>query len=44
MEEDKSFSWLVIITFLAWVAAIMFATMELLELRANDLFVVTTLF
>ena len=41
-DNDKTASWLVIITFLALALAIMFAVFELTELRDN--FTATTLF
>ena len=38
MENDKTAGWLVIITFIAFALAIMFAIFELNELTANNLF------
>ncbi len=38
MENDKTAGWLVILTFLAFAVAIMFAIFELQELQANNLF------
>jgi ABC-type phosphate/phosphonate transport system permease subunit len=38
MENDKTASWLVIITFLAISLAITFAFLELKELQSNNLF------
>jgi hypothetical protein len=38
MENDKTAGWLVILTFLAFSLAIMFAMFELNELQANNLF------
>jgi hypothetical protein len=38
MENDKTAGWLVIITFLAFAVAIMFAIFELQELQADNLF------
>ena len=38
MENDKTAGWLVILTFLAFAVAIMFAMFELQELQANNLF------
>jgi hypothetical protein len=44
MENDKTAGWLVILTFLAFSVAIMFAMFELNELTANNLFTATKLF
>ena len=44
MDDDKTTSWLVIITFLAFAAAILFAVFELTELKNQDLFTSTALF
>jgi hypothetical protein len=44
MENDKTAGWLVIITFLAFAVAIMFAIFELQELTADNLFNDTKLF
>ena len=38
MENDKTAGWLVILTFLAFSLAIMFASFELNELQLNNLF------
>jgi hypothetical protein len=44
MENDKTAGWLVIITFLAFAVAIMFAVFELQELQADNLFTNAELF
>ena len=44
MDDDKTASWLVIITFLALATAIMFAFFELSELKDQNLFTSTALF
>ena len=44
MENDKTAGWLVIITFLGFAVAIMFAIFELQELTADNLFNDTKLF
>jgi hypothetical protein len=44
MENDKTAGWLVIITFLAFAVAIMFAIFELNEITDPNLFTATKLF
>jgi|GEM_PF-7025690 hypothetical protein len=44
MDDDKTASWLVIITFLALAAAILFAVFHLVELKDPSLFTTTTVF
>lgn len=44
MENDKTAGWLVIITFLGFAVAIMFAIFELQELTADNLFTDQKLF
>ncbi len=44
MENDKTAGWLVIITFLAFAVAIMFAIFELQEFQADNWFTDAKLF
>jgi hypothetical protein len=44
MEDDKTASWLVIITFLALAAAVLFAVFHLIELKDPNLFLTTQVF
>lgn len=44
MENDKTAGWLVILTFLAFALATMFAVFELNELTADNLFPNSELF
>jgi predicted membrane channel-forming protein YqfA (hemolysin III family) len=44
MEDDKTASWLVIITFLALATAILFAVFHLIELKDQALFTTTSVF
>ncbi|HEX3135502.1 MAG TPA: hypothetical protein VHX44_18205 [Planctomycetota bacterium] len=44
MEDDKTAGWLVIITFLGFAVATMFAIFELQEITADNLFTDTKLF
>jgi|HubBroStandDraft_1064217.scaffolds.fasta_scaffold2494190_2 hypothetical protein len=44
MEDDKTASWLVIITFLALAAAVLFAVFHLIELKDPNLFTTTQVF
>lgn len=44
MENDKTAGWLVIITFLGFAVATMFAVIELQELQADNLFTDQKLF
>jgi len=44
MDDDKTASWLVIITFLALAAAVLFAVFHLIELKDPNLFTTTNVF
>lgn len=43
-DQDKTYFWLVIICFLGLAAAICFASFELMELKADNLFTPTPIF